>query len=70
MNLSISSRTRSSTARRILGDERGLSTVEYTILLVLIAVGGISLWTNFGDALSDHIVDAESQVKEMKASDQ
>lgn len=29
-------------------DQRGLSTVEYTVLLVLILAGAISLWKKLG----------------------
>jgi len=32
-------------------DERGLSTVEYVILLALIAVVGIGVWQSFGQTL-------------------
>lgn len=33
-------------------DERGLSTVEYVIILVIVAVGGIGLWQKFGKAMT------------------
>jgi len=36
-------------------DDRGLSTVEYIILLVLIAVLGISAWQEFGASVEGHI---------------
>jgi Flp pilus assembly pilin Flp len=37
---------------RVLGrDVRGLSTVEYTILLVLVVAGTVGLWNNFGKDL-------------------
>jgi Flp pilus assembly pilin Flp len=36
-------------------DTRGLSTVEYIIILVLIAVAGIGLWTTFGDTVGAKI---------------
>lgn len=32
----------------ILNDERGLSTVEYVVLLVLICAGCVGLWASFG----------------------
>ncbi len=37
--------------RRLGRDARGLSTVEYTILLVLVVGGTVKLWTDFGDDL-------------------
>lgn len=40
---------------QIFGDERGLSTVEYVIILVLVAVGGIGLWTQFGTSIGTKI---------------
>ena len=44
-------------------DERGLSTVEYIIILVLIAVAGIALWRSFGDAVSEKFSGATSEVE-------
>jgi Flp pilus assembly pilin Flp len=37
--------------RALFRDERGLSTVEYVIILVLIAVLGIGVWRTFGEKL-------------------
>lgn len=37
--------------RSLFRDERGLSTLEYAILLVLILVGSIQLWTTLGKDL-------------------
>jgi len=34
--------------RELLADTRGLSTVEYIIILCLIAVVGFALWKQFG----------------------
>ena len=45
---------------------RGLSTVEYIIILTLIAVGGIALWSAFGDAVEEKIGSATSQVSGME----
>jgi len=46
----------------ILRDQRGLSTVEYIIILVLIAVAGIGLWRAFGETVSDKISNATGEV--------
>jgi hypothetical protein len=35
----------------LLGDDRGLSTVEYIIILCLIAVVGFALWKQFGQTV-------------------
>jgi Flp pilus assembly pilin Flp len=37
--------------RGLLGDDRGLSTVEYIIILCLIAVVGFALWKQFGQTV-------------------
>lgn len=44
-------------------DERGLSTVEYIIILILIAVAGIGLWRAFGDSVAEKIGTATSEVQ-------
>lgn len=32
-------------------DDQGLTTVEYIIILALIAIAAIAAWTTFGDAI-------------------
>ena len=49
--------------RKLARNEKGLSTVEYIIILVLIAVAGISLWQEFGDVLSDKITGDTAEVE-------
>lgn len=46
-------------------DERGLSTVEYVIILVLIAVIGIVSWNKFGTAVRDKVDDAKSDIEKL-----
>jgi len=38
--------------RGLQSDVRGLSTVEYTVLLVLIVAGSVGLWKGFGEKIS------------------
>ena len=38
-------------SRNVLRDERGLTTVEYIIVLMLIAIVGIVTWQSFGETL-------------------
>lgn len=45
---------------RLDADESGLSTVEYIILLVLIAVLAIGAWSAFGGAVNEKVKGAES----------
>ena len=37
--------------RQIVRDDRGLSTVEYVIILMLIAIVAVSVWRTFGNAI-------------------
>ena len=46
----------------LLRDERGLSTVEYVIILVLIAAAAITLWVQFGETLRDKIGGARQEL--------
>jgi len=48
-------------------DERGLTTVEYVIVLVLIAVGAIGLWTTFGGQVNKRINDSSTAMGAMSA---
>ena len=43
-------------------DERGLSTVEYVIILVLIAVTAIGIWKTFGNTIVNKITNANTTV--------
>lgn len=45
----------------ILHDERGLSTVEYVVLLVLICAGCVALWASFGEDVYDKLRGASDQ---------
>lgn len=36
---------------QLVTDERGLSTVEYVIVLALIAVAAIGIWSQFGKTI-------------------
>lgn len=46
-------------------DERGLSTVEYIIILVLIAVIAIVAWKQFGEAVEYHVRDSTTQINHL-----
>jgi Flp pilus assembly pilin Flp len=46
-------------------DTKGLSTVEYVILLILIAVVGIAAWRTFGNTVVTKINAGNSQVSGM-----
>lgn len=40
---------------RICSDARGLTTVEYVIVLAMIAVLAVGLWKNFGTKVSGYL---------------
>ncbi len=47
-------------------DQRGLSTVEYVIVLVLIAASAIGLWVTFGEKLRAKIGAANEQMDKVE----
>lgn len=46
---------------RLRRDDTGLSTVEYVILLALIAIASIGAWSRFGDRVLGAVEDAEAE---------
>lgn len=48
--------------KSLLLDRRGLSTVEYVIILALIAIAGISIWRTFGTTLTDKVTQYTTDV--------
>jgi hypothetical protein len=55
-------------ALRGLRDQRGLSTTEYVIILICIAVIGISAWRSFGSSARDRTARASGEVAGLEAS--
>lgn len=57
---------------KLKSDERGLSTVEYVVLLVLIVAVAVALWNVFGNTVTGKLLDAtgtfESNVGTEKAT--
>lgn len=52
-----------------LHDERGLSTVEYVVLLVLICAGCVGLWSTFGQDVHDKLEGAAGEFRDGVDSD-
>jgi Flp pilus assembly pilin Flp len=50
-------------------DERGLSTVEYVIILAVIAVLALGAWKDFGSTLREKIGHAKDEVGKVDAND-
>jgi Flp pilus assembly pilin Flp len=44
----------------LLRDERGLTTVEYIIILCLIAVAGFAIWKQFGQTVKTRVGEADT----------
>jgi len=44
-------------------DERGLSTVEYVILLVLMAVAGITIWNSLGATIVGKVKASNARIE-------
>ena len=49
---------------RLLADERGLTTVEYTIVLVLVAAAAVSSWRLFGQSVQRHLRRADTSIRD------
>lgn len=62
------SRISRSESRRWVDDEDGLSTVEYIIILILIAVIGIVAWKNFGEAVEYKTRSATTEINNLGGS--
>lgn len=48
--------------KSLKNDDQGLTTVEYVIILFLIAIAAIAAWTAFGDQLITKVGDAEGDI--------
>jgi len=46
-------------------DQRGLTTVEYIIVLGLIAIVGIAAWQQFGETLIGEVQEADGYMSEV-----
>jgi len=49
-------------ANTLVRDEEGLSTVEYVIILFLIAIIGIAAWKKFGSSVSSKVDGGASSI--------
>jgi Flp pilus assembly pilin Flp len=52
------------TAGRVVLDTRGASTVEYTLVLALIAAAAVSSWRALGDDVMRHVGRAKTSVRD------
>ena len=54
-----------SSRRSLLRDEAGITTVEYVIILFLIAASGIVIWREFGCTVHDSVGLAAFEIQEL-----
>ena len=52
-------------SRTLMRDQRGLTTVEYIIVLGLIAVVGIATWQQFGETLIGEVEAADGYIADV-----
>jgi len=52
-------------SRSLVRDKRGLTTVEYIIVLGLIAVVGIAAWQQFGETLIGEVEAADGYIADV-----
>ncbi|MGB5703107.1 MAG: hypothetical protein WBM48_09845 [Polyangiales bacterium] len=50
---------------KLVADKRGLTTVEYIIVLGLVAVVGIAAWQQFGETLTGEIQAADGYISDV-----
>ena len=48
---------------RLRRDQRGLTTVEYVIVLCLIAAVSVATWNKFGDLVLKRLTDAKGKIE-------
>ena len=64
----LKTRQSSRRARQLLADTAGLSTVEYIIILCLIAVACFAIWQQFGQTVNSRISEADGTMGTMSGS--
>lgn len=50
--------------RRLIGDAHGLTTVEYVIVLALIAAAAVSSWQVFGRQVQRHLGRSNTAIRD------
>jgi hypothetical protein len=48
-------RGRTATAGHLIADRRGISTMEYAVIFIVILIGGLALWKNLSRTLSGEV---------------
>jgi Flp pilus assembly pilin Flp len=55
--------------RQLARDERGMSTVEYVILLAVIVVGAVAMWNEIGGDVISNLEEARDKVDTLPYSE-
>lgn len=50
----------------LIRDERGLTTVEYIIILCLIAMVGFAVWKKFGETVKEKVDGSDSTMRTLE----
>jgi Flp pilus assembly pilin Flp len=53
----------------LIKDDRGLSTVEYVIILVLIAAAAVGTWKTFGGLIKAKLGDSQDKIEKNLSDD-
>lgn len=59
----ITKNTKSS--RNLLGDERGLSTIEYVILMAIVVIGAVGTWNEIGSKYKGKLGESRDDVNKI-----
>lgn len=51
--------------RDLRRDERGMSTVEYIILMVVVVVGAVGTWNTIGGTIKDNLTNSKDDLVEL-----
>jgi len=54
---------------QLVADQRGLSTVEYVIILVVVAALAVTAWNKFGEQVRAKLQYSNDQMKEVGGKD-
>ena len=68
MKKSESKRVAKKSMPSLLRDQRGLTTVEYIIILCLIAVVGFAVWKKFGETVKERVGEADGTLGTMSGT--
>jgi len=52
----------------LITDERGLTTVEYIIILCLIAIVGFAVWKKFGETVKTRVNESDQTLNMMSGT--